>query len=94
MTDSYSPSIRFFRNTLVFATAFAILAVMALSGRASATTPSTTAVTSKQECERHLKGRFRPSRQVLFRALPSATTERNLDTKLNVIRWLPPSITC
>jgi len=46
MTKSYSPSIRFFRNTLVFATAFAILAVVTLQGFASATTPSTTAVTS------------------------------------------------
>ena len=45
MNNSYSPSIRFLRNTLVFATAFAILAFMALSGLASATTPSTTAVT-------------------------------------------------
>ena len=46
MTRSYSPSIRFFCNTLVLATAFAILGVMALSGLASATMPSTTAVTS------------------------------------------------
>jgi YVTN family beta-propeller protein len=46
MTNSYSPSIRFFRNTLVLATAFATLVVMTLPGLASATTPSTTAVTS------------------------------------------------
>ena len=46
MNNSYSPSIRFFRNTLVFATAFAILAVVTLQGFASATTPSQTAVTS------------------------------------------------
>jgi len=46
MTKSYSPSIRFLRNILVFATAFAILAVVALPGLASATTPSQTAVTS------------------------------------------------
>ena len=46
MNNSYSPNTWFFRNILVFATAFAILAVVALSGRASATTPSKTAVTS------------------------------------------------
>ena len=46
MNNSYSPSIRFLRNTLVLATAFAILALIALSGLASASTPSTTAVTS------------------------------------------------
>ena len=45
MNNRYSPNTWFFRNILVFATAFAILAVVALSGRASATTPSTTAVT-------------------------------------------------
>ncbi len=46
MTNRYSSSIRFFRSTLVLATVFAILGVMALSGLASATMPSTTAVTS------------------------------------------------
>ena len=46
MTNSHFPSIRFLRNTLVLATAFVIVAVMALPGLASATTPSTTAVTS------------------------------------------------
>jgi len=46
MTNSHFPSIRFLRNTLVLATAFAIVAVMALSGLASATMPSTTVVTS------------------------------------------------
>ena len=46
MTNCFLPSIRFFRNALVLATAFAILGVMALSGLASATMPSTTAVTT------------------------------------------------
>ena len=46
MTNCFLPSTRFFRNALVLATAFAIVGVMALSGLASATMPSTTAVTS------------------------------------------------
>ena len=45
MNNSYSPSIRFFRSTLVLATAFATLGVMTLPGLASAITPSQTAVT-------------------------------------------------
>ncbi len=45
MTNRYSSSIRFFRSTLVLATAFATLGVMTLPGLASAITPSQTAVT-------------------------------------------------
>ncbi|MTB23423.1 MAG: YncE family protein, partial [Actinobacteria bacterium] len=45
-TSSQFAGIRFFRNTLVLATSFALLSVMTLSGPASAVTPSTTAVTS------------------------------------------------
>ena len=44
MTIRYSSSIRFFRSTLVLATAFATLGVMTLPGLASAITPSQTAV--------------------------------------------------
>ena len=46
MTSSQFAGIRFFRNALVLATAFATLSVMTLSGLASAVTPSTTAVTT------------------------------------------------
>ena len=46
MTNSSSLGIRFFRNTLILATAIAMLGVMTLPRLASATTPPQTAVTS------------------------------------------------